>query len=165
MFRMVEEARQGRSLRLWLCGPSGVGKTRLLGELERYAVWRGVALERMSPEDRPHGWKTIGNTPRVRIVDSVRAAALATLEEKFREIDAGGLLTIAATRDQRALEDLGVRRSSMLVLGPLGREESLRVLRGLLGRSFDPAWAEQVLGSTGRSPSWLHQTAARRLSM
>ena len=66
LFRLVEEARQGRMAQVTLVGPPGVGKSRVLDELEARVRPRGVRVARVRylPEMRGIAWAGLGEMAR-----------------------------------------------------------------------------------------------------
>jgi hypothetical protein len=159
--RAVEEARFGGAGRLWIVGPSGIGKSRLLDEIARYAAWRHVPVAYAGSQLDPC---EPGIGPGLLIVDPVAPTHVERVDDRLRQGAERGILGLATTSSPGRCLRSGIPEASLISLEGLDPKDSLRLLGACLGSALDPAWARRVARSTRGHPERMRQAAERLLT-
>lgn len=152
----VEETRHGRGARLWIVGPPGIGKTRLVAEIERYAAWRGVPVEHVGADLDPRAFP-VG--PRLVIVDPVERTRVANLEDWLGHTAERGILGLATAISRGYCVEANIPEAAQVEIQGLDGEDALRLLGAWLGTELEPVWARGVVRSTRGHPERMRQAA------
>jgi hypothetical protein len=163
--RAVEEARCGRGARLWIVGPTGIGKTRMLAEIVQYAAWRHVPVDNANAADLrdDSDRREFRFEPSVLIVDPVEVSQVAELDERLCRASEKSTLALATLASAESCSSAGVPKAALITLGRLDPEDSLRLLEACLGPAFDPVSARRSVVSAGGRPGEMRRAAARFL--
>ena len=156
----IEDVRLGHGAKFWIVGSSGIGKTRLLDEIERYAAWRGVPVDRSDPD---RGIDASRPGPRLEIIDPVAPEGIARLEGRFPRSADQAILRLATAGSVDRCRSVGIPGDALVVLGELDSGDAIRLLHAWLGQALDPTWARRIIRSTGGHPGRLRQAAKRFL--
>ncbi len=156
----VEDARLGHGARFWIVGSPGIGKTRLLDEIERYAAWRDVPIDRFDSDleidaSRPG--------PRLEIIDPVAPEGIARLERRFQRSADPAVLRLATAHSADRCRSVGIPGDALVVLDGLDSGDAFRLLRAWLGQALEPGWARRIVRSTRGHPGRLRRAAERFL--
>lgn len=133
-----------------ILGRRGIGKSRLLKEAERYAVWRGFevrSLARGTERGDRRGWRSADPRPRrLILVDDLDDEGAARLARAVsRGSDRGGgrsdrpMRWIAAPRASAAPPALVRSAPVQVLLGPLSADESAALYRAVAARDVPSA--------------------------
>jgi WD40 repeat protein/class 3 adenylate cyclase len=178
-------ARSGESEVLFVVGPSGIGKTRLVAEGAATAAENGAAVTYVSFADTTGRAETLldaalgGTLPAYVVLDDLESASeeeLAQIASRLGDLDGSGRLVVAVFDDGRASPELlaaarklaGEERT--VRPPPLDLEDIKRIAGLYLGEAVDTLPAG-MLESSGGLPrriheqvaEWAHSEAARRL--
>lgn len=157
----VEEVRLEQGSRLWIVGPAGIGKSRLLAEVARYAAWRGIPVGHIrSSRDRD----APGDGPSLQIVDPVAAGHVARLEERLCRAAEQGRLGLATATSSGLCAAANIPKAALIEIDELDPEDALRLLGAWVGSALDLDWARSVVHSTGGHPERMRRAAERFLS-
>lgn len=157
----LEEARLGAGGRLWIVGPQGIGKSRLLAEIAGYAAWRHFPVEHAAMDLDPQA-PQIGSG--LLIVDPVAMARVATLNDRLCRVGERGILALATATSADRCVQAGIPEAALVAVGGLDPADSLRLLGAWLGSVLDPAWARLVVRSTFGHPGRMREVAERFLA-
>jgi predicted ATPase len=124
LYAALARAQRGSAAAVFVAGEAGVGKTRLLCEVERGAQERGVRVARGECTAFP------GGAPYAPVVGALRALAQGLGPAAFDELVGAARPTLA-----RILPELGAAEEGAVGDGALARARLFRVLRVLLDRA------------------------------
>ncbi len=178
LIRALEHAQAGRVLesRFVLVGRPGVGKTRLLEEAMRYAIWRGLRVVEAGWTPSPRGLGASGLWARERGFGHERGAARATLvafdpvegrsdailARRRAQAVASANVTIATARDGVIARAAGFAAPETIELTGLDETDGVALLRALTGPAFEAHWARRVVRVTAGYPASLERAAELR---
>ncbi|MBW2294505.1 MAG: ATP-binding protein [Deltaproteobacteria bacterium] len=159
--RAVEQTRDGRGGRLWIVGPQGIGKSRLLAEIAQYGALRNVPVERASSNMDPDAYP-IG--PGLVIVDPVANAHVTVLDDRLRRASERGILGLATATSFGQGLPAGIPETAVIAVEGLDSNDSFRLLRAWLGPAIELAWARRIIQSTHGHPGQMRLAAERLLT-
>ncbi len=131
----LEEARLGAGGRLWIVGPQGIGKSRLLAEIAGYAAWRHFPVEHAASDLDPQA-PQIGSG--LLIVDPVAMMRVATLNDRLCRVGERGILALATATSADRCVQAGIPEAALVAVGgldPRGLAPAARRLAGICTRS------------------------------
>lgn len=160
LIRTIEGTAVGSGRAVWIAGPSGIGKTRLITEATRYAAWRGLRCLVQRPPLSAAEAAALFRSPSRGDRDPrwiVLEDARDRLGLPARSLPSGACL-IASGEDASAIpRDLAALRPQVLSLGGLSHAEAIELVRRH-GRRAIGLEAERSLralaGHPGRLIGW-----------
>ena len=162
--RAVEEARLGRGARLWLAGSQGVGKSRLLAEIARYAAWRDVRVDSVDSGQDPLA-PPLRSGPSLLIVDPVAPTQVPAVDERLCRAANVAVLGLATTSSAYRCLQAGIPKAALIAVTGLDSAEAFQLLEAWLGSALDPVWADSLVRSTHGHPGRMRDAAERFLAL
>jgi WD40 repeat protein/class 3 adenylate cyclase len=168
------QARRGRGRLLFISGPAGIGKTRLVGELAAHMLTEGAIIHYVGA----------GGAGVALAISSIRKAASASaptllalddldvlggsvvesLHEVVNAIEEAPVLVIGAFRDAEGLPDLAALVDEMDArgdghrrLGPFGSEGVREIARVYVGEGLEEVPIESMMRASGGVPGRIHE--------
>jgi WD40 repeat protein/class 3 adenylate cyclase len=171
------QARRGDGRMVFVSGPSGIGKTRLVAELAEFArqsggvvrLAAGGGIGTASALSEINRIKTV-ESPTLLVIDELESlgdAVLKALEEALLQISDQPVLVVAILREESASPVLAgvlgradVNGDGHKTLGALDTAEIAEIIRLYVGDEVEDAPLESMVRASKGVPSRLHELAA-----